>query len=216
MATTPQPPRPPAPPPPPKSGSHVVAIALLVLALIVVVCGATLWMGFRIISRGIHVQVNDAGAAKKEVSIKTPFGAIEVNKNTAVNESSLGLPIYPSAKSVSDHDDASVNMQFGSHALRIVVGKFQTSDALDKVKDFYQERLTHEVGKFTPKDKGIEFNPGHWDNEEGNFMGKDREGKTVFEIKRKDYVKVAALKNDSGGTRIELVRVSHGEKDDTN
>jgi hypothetical protein len=215
MGTTPQPPRPPSPPPPPQSSSHVVAIALLVLALIMVVCAAGIWMGFRIISRGVHVQVNDAGGDKKDVSIKTPFGDIEVNKNKGISESSLGLPFYPGATPVTDHEDASVNMQFGSHALRIVVGKFQTPDGLDKVKDFYQERLTQEVGKFTPRDHDIEFNPGHWDDEEGNFVGKNHEGKTVFEIKRKDSVKVAALKDQSGGTRIELVRVSHRE-DDTN
>ena len=33
MGATPQPPRAPVPPPPPRSGSHVVAIVLLVLAL---------------------------------------------------------------------------------------------------------------------------------------------------------------------------------------
>ncbi|MHB8653142.1 MAG: hypothetical protein ACYDA9_04600 [Terriglobia bacterium] len=213
MATAPQPPRPPLPPPAPQSGSHVVAIALMVLALIILVSVVALWTGFRIISRSVHLQVNDAGGGKKEVSIKTPFGGIEVNKNKTVSEASLDLPFYPGATSVTDHDDASVNMQFGSHALRIVVAKFQTTDALDKVKDFYQDRLTREVGKFEPKD--IEFDPGHWDNEEGNFMGKDKEGKTVFEIKKHDHVRVVALKENGDGTRIDLVRVSHG-KEDTN
>src|SRR5579859_121035 len=213
MATAPQPPRPPLPPPAPQSGSHVVAIALMVLALIILVSVVALWTGFRIISHSVHMQVNDAGGGKKEVSIKTPFGGIEVNKDKTVSEASLDLPFYPGATPVSDHDDASVNMQFGSHALRIVVAKFQTTDALDKVKDFYQERLTREVGKFEPKD--IEFDPGHWDNEEGNFIGKDKEGKTVYEIKKHDHVRVVALKENGDGTRIELVRVSHG-KEDTN
>lgn len=214
MATPPQPPRPPLPPPAPQSGSHVVAIALMVLALIILVSVVALWTGFRIISRSVHMQVNDAGGGRKEVSIKTPFGGIEVNKDKTVSEVSLGLPFYPGATSASDSADASVNMQFGSHALRIVVGKFQTTDALDKVKDFYQERLTREVGKFEPRDD-IELNPNHWDTKEGNFMGKNREGKTVFEIKKHDHERVVALKGNEDGTRIELVRISHG-KEDTN
>jgi len=213
MATTPQPPRPPVPPPAPQSGSHVVAIALMVLALIILVSVVALWTGFRIISRSVHLQVNDAGGGRKEVSIKTLFGGIEVNKDKTVSEASLDLPFYPGATSISNHDDASVNMRFGNQALRIVVAKFQTTDPLDKVKDFYQERLTREVGKFEPKD--IEFDPGRWDNEEGNFIGKDKEGKTVFEIKKHDHERVVALKDNGDGTRIELVRVSHG-KEDTN
>jgi len=213
MGASPQPPRAPVPPPPPQSGSSAVAIALLVLGFIVVVSVFGIWVGFRVLSRGIQVHVNDQGGNKKEVSIETPFGAIEVNKNGGVTEASLGMPIYPGAKSVSDHDDATVNMRFGNEAaLRIVVGKYHTSDALDKVKDFYQQRLTAEVGQFTPRSI-IEFDPGHWDNDEGNFIGKDKEGKTVFEIKRKDSVKTAALKSEWDGTRVELVRVNHGKEE---
>ena len=213
MSTAPQPPRPPLPPPAPRSGSHVVAIALMVLALIILVSVVALWTGFRILSRTVHMQVNDAGGGKKEVSIKTPFGGIEVNKDQTASEASLDLPFYPGATPAPNHEDASVNMRFGNNALRIVVAKFQTTDTFNKVKDFYQERLTRQVGKFEPKD--IEFDPSHWDNEEGNFIGKNKEGKTVFEIKKHDHMRVVALKDNGDGTDIELVRVSHG-KEDTN
>src|SRR6266568_925751 len=104
MSTTPQPPRPPVAPPPPRSGSYAVAIALLVLAFIVLFSGMALWVGFRVLSRSVHVQVNDTGGEKKEVSIKTPFGGIEVNKE--VSEAALGLPMYPGAIRRSGHDDA--------------------------------------------------------------------------------------------------------------
>lgn len=209
MSTIPQPPRPPVPPPPPRSGSHVVAIALLILAFIVLVSLMGIWIGFRIISRGVNIHVNDEGGSKKEVSIKTPFGGIEVNKQ--INEASLGLPIYPGAHPVSDHDDATVNLSFGNENARIVVGKFATSDDFEKVKDFYQERLTSKEGKFTPKSGN--FDSGHWDKEEGNFIRRDREGRTVYEIKRSDSEKVVALKDLGSTTRIELVRISHGREE---
>jgi hypothetical protein len=209
MANSPQPPRPPVPPPPPRSGSHVVAIALLVLAFIILVSIMGIWVGFRILSRGVQVHVNDAGGRQKEVSIKTPFGGIEVNKG--VNEASLGLPIYPGAKTISDHGDASVNMQFGDNLARLVVAKFETSDGFDKVKDFYQQRLTSKEGKFTPRNG--DFDAGHWDKEDGNFIRKDKEGKTVFEIKRSDSEKIVALKDNGDGTHIDLVRISHGKEE---
>ena len=209
MGTTPQPPRPPAPPPPPQSSSSVVVIVLLVLGFIVVFSCFGLWIGFRILSRGVHVQVNDKGGSQKEVTIKTPFGGIEVNKQ--VNAASLGLPLYPDAKTLSDHDNATINMQWGSEAgLRLVVAKYQTPDAFDKVKEFYQDRLTAEVGKFTPEN--IEIHTEHdWNGEEGNFIGTDKEGKTVFEIKRKGYMRIVALKSEWDGTRIDLVNIRHGK-----
>jgi hypothetical protein len=211
MASNPQPPRPPMPPPPPRAGSHVVAIALLVLAFIALVSVMGIWIGFRIVSRGVNIHVDDKGGDKKEVSIRTPFGGIEVNKD--INEASLGLPIYPGSKTISEHNDATINMQFGDNMARIVVGKFESSDGFDKVKDFYQERLTSRDGKFIPKSG--DFDAGHWDKEEGNFIRKDREGRTVYEIKRSNSEKIVALKDLGSSTRIELVNISHG-KEETN
>ena len=211
MATTPQPPRPPVAPPPPRSGSYAATIALLVLAFIVLFSGMALWVGFRVLSRAVRVQVNDTGGEKKEVTIKTPFGGIEVNKE--VSEAALGLPMYPGATRRSGRDDATVNMNFGDNMARLVVAKFHTSDPFDKVKDFYDQRLASEVGKFTVKE--TPFDSDQWDKGEGNFIRKDREGKTVYEIKRNDSEKVVAIKDVGDGTSIDLVRISHG-KEETN
>ena len=192
MATSPQPPRPPVPPAPPRTGSNVVAIVLLGLAVIVVVSALVLWTGLRFLSHSVQINQRESGAGKKEVSIKTPFGGIEVNKNTSVSESALGLPIYPGAKPVKgeDADSASVNIGLpGEQSVRVVAGKFETPDPIDKVEAFYHGRLGSEVTKFTAKDS---------------------DGKTVFEIKHKDSERVVALKSVLGATRIELVRVSHG------
>jgi hypothetical protein len=195
MSTTPQPPRPPLPPPAPRSGSHVVAIALMVLALIILVSVVALWTGFRILSRSVHVQVNDGGGEKKEVSIKTPFGGIEVNKDKTVSEASLGLPIYPGAVQSKNNNSARVNLGFfGKENLRVVAANFDSTDPIEKVADFYHKRLGTEVTKFTQK---------------------NNEGKTVFEIKKSDSERNVALKDNGEGTGIELVRVSHG-KEDTN
>ena len=71
MDTYPQPPRPPAPPQAPASGSNFAVIALLILALIVVMGGMAVWLGLRVLSSAVHVNVADG--ANKEVSIKTPW-----------------------------------------------------------------------------------------------------------------------------------------------
>jgi hypothetical protein len=193
MATAPQPPRPPVAPPPPRSGSHILAIVLLVLALIVLVSVVTVWTGLRFLARSVQVQVEGGAGGKKEVSIKTPVGSLEVRSD--ISEAQLGLPIYPGAKRMKDKDSATVNLGLpGKQNLRIVAAKFETADPLEKVRDFYKHRLGSEVTKFTEK------------NQEGN---------TVFEIKHDDQEKVVALESKGTGTQIALLRVTHAP-DETN
>ena len=191
MATSPQPPRPPAPPHPPASGSHVVTIALLLLALIVLVGGMAIWGGLRFLSNAVQVQVENQDGGKKEVSIKTPLGSLEVNKD--INEASLGLPIYPGATRIKEHDSATVNIDIADETkIRVLAGKFETPDSLDNVRAFYHDRLGDQVTKFKEKDE---------------------EGKTVFEIKHDKQQKVVALKSTGNKTVIELVRVSEGNSE---
>lgn len=193
MATTPQPPRPPVAPPPPRTGSHVVTIALLVLALIVVVSVIAVWTGLRFLSQTVQVRVDEGGGGKKEVSIKTPVGSLEVGKE--VSEASLALPIYPGAKRVKGEGSATVSIGLPEDEnLRVVAAKFETPDPLEKVRDFYKDRLGSEVTKFTER---------------------TQEGKTVFEIKRSGQEKIVALKSLFTGTHIELVRIVQG-RDTTN
>lgn len=192
MGAPPQSPRAPAPPPPPRSGSHIVAIVLLVLALIIVVCGVTLYTGVRFLSQNVHVQVQKDQEGQKDVSIQTPVGNFEVRKDAEVGTAELSLPIYPGAQRVKEDYSGLVDMGFpGDQLVRIRVGKFETPDDVEKVEKFYQDRIGSEVTKFTKKDK---------------------HGKTVFEIKQNDEERVVALTNLATGTRIELVRVLHGEK----
>lgn len=192
MGATPQPPRAPVPPSPPRSGSHVVAIVLLILALIIVVCGITLYTGARFLSHNVQVQVQKDQGGQQDVSIKTPIGDFQVRKDTEVSAAELDLPLYPGAQRVKNDYSALVDMGFpGDQLVRVRVGKFETPDDLAKVEKFYQDRIGSEVTKFVKKDK---------------------DGKTVFEIKQQGEERVVALKDQATGTRIELVRVLHGEK----
>jgi hypothetical protein len=188
MATSPIPPRPPSPPSPPRSSGNYVAIAILLLALIVVVAGVAIWGGLGLLSSAVHIHVNEQGAGKKEVSISTPVGSLEVNKG--VNEANLGLPIYPGATRMEDKDSATVNIDIADEAkVQVLAGKFQTTDSIDKVRDFYHARLGDQVTKYRDRDEN---------------------GKTVFELKHDKQDKVVTLKDDGGRTIIELVRVNEG------
>lgn len=192
MGATPQPPRAPAPPPPPRSGSHIVAIVLLTLALIVLVAGVAVWFGLKFLARNVQVSVDDAGG-RKGVSIRTPVGSLEVKPQ--VDESRIGLPVYPGATRVEDEGSASVHVDLpDAKSLRVYAARFETEDPLEKVQDFYAEQLR---GRLT---KAAEKKP---------------DGKVVFEIKRDDQEQIVALETKGGKTMISLVRVVHGE-DGTN
>ncbi len=187
MATNPMPPRPPSPPP--RSNGNYIAIAFLLLALLVVVVGVAIWGGLGLLSSAVHIHVNEQGAGKKEVSISTPVGSLEVNKG--VNEASLGLPIYPGATRMQDKDSATVNIDIADETkVQVLAGKFETTDSFEKVRDFYHARLSDQVTKYRDRDEN---------------------GKTVFEMKHDKQDKVVSLKDDGDRTIIELVRVSEGD-----
>ncbi|MGA2072426.1 MAG: hypothetical protein ABSH52_02890 [Terriglobia bacterium] len=198
MSTSPQPPRSPippqAPPPPvapqpPRSGSNVVAIALLVLALIVLVSGIAVWTGLRFLSHNLSVQVKEQGGSQKDVAINTPIGSMEVHKD--VNTDNLDLPIYPGAIRIKDKDSATVNFAFGGEAgVRIMAARFETTDSPEAVKSFYKEHLGSAVTKFT--DHGLT-------------------GKSSFEIKDKDLEKVVEIETEGAKTVIKLVRIAVGK-----
>ncbi len=196
MATPYEPPRPPAPPPPPRAGSHGVAIALLILAVIAVGSVFAVWIGLRFLSSNVQVRVDERGEGKKDVSITTPVGKFEIKKDTNVGEAQLGLPIYPGAKRIKgdmDERGAVLNFQLpGQENLQIVAAKFETDDPIEKVRNFYKARLGTQVTK---------------------FVERDREGKTVLEVKHGDQEKVVALKRSLTGTRIELVHIFHGREE---
>jgi hypothetical protein len=191
MGAAPQPPRPPAAPPPPRSGGNLVLIVVLILALVVVVSGVAIWTGARFLSRTVQVQVDRGQGGEKDVSIRTPVGDFQIHKQAEVSEARLGLPFYPGARRLSGDDSVALSMDFpGQQNVSVVVGKFETADPIEKVKDFYQQRLGSEVTKFTAH---------------------DAHGKTVFEINQPDQERVVALKSLFDGTRIDLVRVTHGK-----
>lgn len=212
MATIPQPPIPnaPIPPAPPRRSGNVIAIVLLTLGLVVVLSCLAVVFGLRFLAHGVKVSVNGSDD-NKQVSVKTPFGGLEVHKNSGVTEASLRLPIYPGAKAARDEDSAAVSLEMGgAHGLHIVVGKFDTPDPRDKVRAFYEDRLSAVDGPFTKEDR-IDSDTSDYDldgGRMGNFVGTDESGKTVFKIKHPGDERVVALENHEGGTRIEMVRIS--------
>lgn len=95
---------------------------------------------------GCSVRVNkQAGNGEdKDVSIKTPFGGLQVHKNGG-GSANVGLPAYPGAVLEPEHgdDDKSVDvkMGFGAFQMRVQVANYSSTDPQSKVESFYRKAL---------------------------------------------------------------------------
>lgn len=182
-----------APPPsmPPKQppDRNMVWAAVLIVGFIIAAAFFMVWLGLRILSRGVHVKVTENTPNSKVVTIKTPVGNLKVAREKDISDLQLGLPIYPGAtreRVGSGNDSVSITFNLPSEVnLRVAVARFDTSDPMEKVRDFYKQRLGGEVTSITRTTSS---------------------GKTVFEIQYGDQEKVVKLTPRDGGTHIELVR----------
>jgi hypothetical protein len=189
LATSP----PPAEPPRKPVDKHIVWAILLVVGFIIASGIFMVWFGLRILSHGVRIKLSEPSSDTKVVTVKTPMGNFKIAKEQSVSDLHLGLPVYPGAtRAENSSDDNSVSLAFdlpNETNLRIAAARFNTPDALSKVREFYKEQLGGEVTSFSQT---------------------NRDGKAVFEMKYNKQDKVVSLSPHEGGTRIDLVRIFHG------
>ena len=132
--------------------------------------------------------VRDQGG--DEISVRTPKGGFDLSGQVKAKE--IGLPVYPGATFVSDHDKDSGNLAFSltrpdKPDVKFVVAKFETADDMDQVRDFYRKKLGNKVTKFS-------VDADH--------------GSVSFEMRAdKQHARFVALKRSEGRTEIDLVRL---------
>src|SRR5215468_351472 len=124
-----------APGPPPSTGSSSALKIVLVIVGVIVLIGvlgvATIGIiGYRIAKSS---KVSQKG---ENVKVETPFGSMETSTDPQKTAEELGIDIYPGAE-VQKEGTASVT--FGS--LHTVTAKFESTDSVDKVCDFYRSKV---------------------------------------------------------------------------
>ena len=97
-----------------------------------------------LVSSGCRIQVDKSKDGEdKNVKIDTPMGGLHVKTND-LTAADVGLPVYPGAQVVPDHDNdkaADIHMGFGKWQLRVKVVNYQTPDSQDQVLTFYRKSL---------------------------------------------------------------------------
>lgn len=88
------------------------------------------------------IRIHDSGNGN-DVQVETPFGSVHVRNNAGGQPQAGGMPIYPGAKPLRDEDSAVVDLSsaLGDTDIHIVAGKWETSDAIDKVEKYYEDRF---------------------------------------------------------------------------
>jgi hypothetical protein len=88
------------------------------------------------------IKVRESGAGD-DVRVETPFGSVHVGHNQRGRPETAGMPLYPGAKPLKDRENAVVDLSSseGDHGLHIVAGRWETSDPIDKVQKYYEDKF---------------------------------------------------------------------------
>jgi hypothetical protein len=137
---------------------------------------------------GCRVRVDkDANGQEKTVQVDTPFGGVHVNTDQ-ISASDLGLPVYPGAEQVKDHDkekSADVHMGFGEWQLRVRAVNYETGDSKEQVTAFYKKALGRFGDVLTCQDKEPVGTPTT--TAEGLNCSDGGNGHQHFKFDNKDY-----------------------------
>jgi hypothetical protein len=120
----------------------VAIVVGVIVGLVVLGVGSMVIMGLVLASKvNVHTE-RDAEGREKMVRVETPFGRFRVDRHQRIDPKQLGLPIYPGAVVLRDTGTARVeiDLDFADTSLRVVAAEMETTDAFDKVVDFYRDQ----------------------------------------------------------------------------
>ena len=168
----------------------------------------------------VNVKKDNAGE-DKNVDIKTPFTDIHVEKNADARDT--GLPVYPGAqlkpKSGQDDSSANVNLSAFGFGLKVVVLKYESNDAPDKVQKFYEGAMSkygNVLQCHTSHGRNWTSNPGHKsDSKQLKCEGDDSGNVVELKSGTEGNEHVVAIEPQGKGTDFTLVYVRTHGKDDT-
>ena len=180
------------PPQPPRRNNAVWWILGIVAAGIIVM----FLFGVTLAGLFIHqLKVRNSG---DKVDIQTAVGSLSLGK---AGHHATGLEIYPGSAPSSDNKGASVNLSANDTAVGIATEQYETKDPIDFVQAWYKKRLGPEFR--------LETNRDNVDHSNGHAAIHDND--VAFVDDHHNGVRLVALKKNSGGTQITLVRVGTKE-----
>ena len=163
----------------------------------------------------VHVSKNSDGS-DKNVDVRSPFGSVSVHAGES-NTKDLGLPVYPGAHPSGKHgdndDNANVDVSSPWAGVKVVVRKFETNDAPDKVLDFYQKPMGKYGKVILCNGGGANFNAHHHGNAPVSCDGSGSDYEKELKVGTENDQHVVAVKPMGKGAEFTLVYVRAHEED---
>ncbi len=162
-------------------------LGLLATALVVLTLGGLLVV--RYMARNIEViQSGD------RVEVRSPVGNMAVNKNAG---DPTGLPEYPGAR--LHEPGASVELESATdERVTILAAKYRTPDAIDKVDEWYRQKLGRE---FEREGRGVTI------RKKEIFGIEVHSDDIAYVAKKNDELRVVTLRQVGGHVEIAHVRI---------
>lgn len=167
-----------------RSSYHLDMVGRIVAGLVIVpaiVIGLVV-IAAVFIARDVRVTHSGGSGA---VDVETPFGSLRVRGHDNAALARTGLPVYPGAE-VSDERGKSATIEFdwgGDHKdFAVAAADYTTSDPIEKVAEFYRDKL-----------------PG--------CVVKDRRGAIHMELNESGYKRIVAIRRKRGRTHIGVASV---------
>lgn len=185
----------------PSSGNASSAKSLMWM-MIALFMGLAGLLGAALFVAGRAVRSVGLSAASARDAIRTPGGAFRLEKETEVGP---GLPVYPRASLIVPDTNAAAAAIKQAQA-GIEVSAYQSSETRSYVDGWYAKHLSPE---FTRHEAG--------DRPAGSLYNDARvsENDIVFVAERDNKVRVVALSENPGGTRISLIRFDRSSPSQT-
>jgi len=118
-----------------RRGGILIWLAMALLMIAVLLVGGGLFLAH-------NIKVREARDGR-DVQVETPFGSVHVQHGNGSRTAAIGIPVYPGARLIKDGESASVDLSglVGDKSLQIVAGKWETSDPIDKVQKYYEDKF---------------------------------------------------------------------------
>jgi hypothetical protein len=161
---------------------------------------------FPLAACGIDVQDVEQG---KKVDIKSPLGS--VNVRTDVENPDTGLPVYPGAQPLREHDDhesADVNISSPWFGVKVVAATYESDDTQDRVLDFYREQMKKTYGTVTECRGDIDFRRRGGRERQPVCKEKASARDVQLMTGTEDRQRVVSVKPRGAGSEIALVYVN--------
>jgi len=183
-------------------------------------CGVLLAVTAVLLVSGCSINVKkEKNGNDKQVEISTPVGGIHVSKDAEASDT--GLPVYPGARAKEKTDgqgdtNANVNISSFGFGLKVVVLKYETDDAPDKVVAYYKDQLKKygDVLVCRTSNFDIDTDLKNGDENSHELTCKGGSGVNVeLKVGNKENQHIVAVQPEGKGSEFSLVYLrTHGKE----